>query len=63
MLTLYKQGDIIAPEQRKEDKQVGDMTFMDSFGLLIADYENYSDKMIANGKEPVSLMKYALGNL
>ena len=41
---------------------MSDMTFTDSFGMLVADYDKYSNKMIHEGKEPVSLIKYALGN-
>ena len=62
LLTLHKQTDNIASEQRKEDKNMSDMTFADSFGMLVADYDKYSNKMIHEGKEPVSLIKYALGN-
>lgn len=42
---------------------MAELTFADSFGLLVADYEKYSNKMIQSGKEPVSLLKYALGNM
>ena len=38
------------------------MTFADSIGMLVADYDKYSNKMILEGKEPVSLIKYSLGN-
>ena len=62
LLTLYKQGGIIAPERRKEDKKMVTMTFADSIGMLVADYDKYSNKMILEGKEPVSLIKYSLGN-
>ena len=42
---------------------MADLSFQDSFGLLVADYDKYSNKMVSEGKEPVSLFKYALGNL
>ncbi len=30
---------------------------------LTADYDNYAKKTVANGEKPVSMLKYALGNL
>ncbi len=41
---------------------MGTLSFQDSFGLMVADYDKYSNDMAAQGKKPVSLMKYALGN-
>ena len=35
----------------------------DAFSLSYYEYEKYSNKMANEGKKPVSLMKYALGNL
>ena len=42
---------------------MADLSFQDSFGLLVADYDKYSNKMVKEGKNPVSIIKYALGNL
>ena len=34
-----------------------------TLATLTADYDIYTKKALANGKKPVSIMKYVLGNL
>ncbi len=61
MLTLYNGGDIIAPETRKEDKEMVGHSAQDAFSLSYYEYEKYSNKMTSEGKKPVSFLKFAIG--
>ena len=61
MLTLYNGGDIIAPETRKEDKEMVGYSAQDAFTLSYYEYEKYSNKMLNEGKKPVSFLKFAFG--
>lgn len=52
---------MIAPETRKEDKQMVGHSAQDAFSLSYYEYEKYSNKMTNEGKKPVSFLKFAIG--